>query len=273
MGDKRPVSKKKAPVTSIKGKKGVDESEKLLIGNGWTIAATQKLLELTTDVERLQHLLQMFSISEHDYQYDVRSTNQIDFHFANFLFCVDKAFDLPKVQFVCRTLHKLLTQGIARVQGSASDTQIPYDVIRVELFDALQAAFVEQNTTENPVNLEEAKSIISFTTMTFFRPLRLVLYPFYLSLAVEPTYALRKIFQPVQPVPLAECEEFFPVIDEARDFKPFPLAPTVTTMNLEDVKQMIQRYTDDVIDTIERRYDMLEEQIAKVAPVISPRGP
>jgi hypothetical protein len=267
---RRPSSKKKQPVASIKGKKGVDESEKLLVGNGWTAAATQRMFELPNDSERIQHLLQMFSFSEHDYQYDPRSTNQIDFHLANFIFCAERSFDSLKAQFVCRSMHKLLTQGIARVQV---DPSISFDALRLELFEMFQTAIQEQNSTENPISLDDAKVILNFVTTTFLRPLRLILYSFYLEAPAVQSYELRKIFQPVHPVPLSDCDEVFPVPDDARSFRPFPLAPSVNTMNLEDIKQMLQKYTEDVIDTIEKRYDLLEECVSKVTPMLSPRGP
>jgi hypothetical protein len=80
----------------------------------------------------------------------------------------------------------------------------------------------------------------------------------------------RKVFRPVRPVPLAECDEFFPVFPESRQFQPFPLPPNVATMNVEDMKQMIQEYADNVIAVIDRRYDLLEEGIAKIAPAMTP---
>jgi hypothetical protein len=86
VGLKRSASKKKMPVPSIKGK-GV-----------WMNA------------ERLLHSLQVFSMSEHDYQFDTRITIQIDCHFASCLFVA------PKTHFFSGTLHKLLTDGIAKIQ-------------------------------------------------------------------------------------------------------------------------------------------------------------
>jgi hypothetical protein len=41
-------------------------------------------------------------------------------------------------------------------------------------------------------------------------------------------------------------------------------------MNVEDMKQMITEYADNVIAVIERRYDMLEESIAKMTPALTP---
>jgi hypothetical protein len=80
----------------------------------------------------------------------------------------------------------------------------------------------------------------------------------------------RKVFRPVRPVPLAECEEFFPVFPESKQFQPFPLPPNVTSMNADEIKQMIQEYADNIIAVIERRYDTLEESVAKMTTAMTP---
>jgi hypothetical protein len=251
---------------SVKGKKGVDESEKQIAGNGWTIAATQRILELTTVEERIQQLLQMFSVSEQDYQYSIRSTVPIDFHLANALFCIAQQFDAPKTQFVCRTLQKLLDIGIAKVQVEDPD----YDEFRSQLFDHFQTAFQEWNNGENRFSIGETNRLINYVTAVFLRPLRLMLYPFYLTMPPSKLIMCRKVFQPARPVPLAECEEYFPLVPESRQFLPFPLPPNVTAVNFEDLKQMIQQYADGVIMTIETTYDTLEESVAKFTPSLTP---
>ncbi|KAK8888492.1 hypothetical protein M9Y10_039571 [Tritrichomonas musculus] len=287
-------SKKKNRSTSSKGKKGVDEGEKLAAGNGWTIAAVQKYLEATTDEERLQQLLAMFSVTEQDYQYDFKSTATINFHFGNALYCTESAFpkfDAHKLQFYCRTLHKMLEMGIQKVQ---EDPNLDFDALRKELFELFHTNFTEFNSSsstsassgkekesakdkdkekepEFQFTPEETTELIKQVTSSFLRPLRLILHPFYIERSCridQPNYF--KVFQPVNPVPLSECTEILPVIEEDKEF-PILNIPQDGTMNLEAMKNMIKMYTDGIIATIEKRYDVLDDQVAKLNPLTSPQ--
>lgn len=285
-------SKKKSRTISSKGKKGVDESEKLAAGNGWTVAAIQKYLEATTDEERLQQLFAMFSITENDYQYDFKSTATIDFHFGNALYCTESTFpkfDPHKLQFYCRTLNKMLDFGTQKVQ---EDPNLDFDALRKELFELFHSCFNEFNTApvtpltgkekdkdknqdpnkepEFQFTPEETTELIKQITSSFLRPLRLILRPYY---SQNPPYRLpvmKKVFQPVTPIPLSECQEILPVVEEDKEF-PILNIPTDGTMNLEAMKTMIKMYTDNVISTIEKRYDALDEQMAKINPLMSPQ--
>jgi hypothetical protein len=261
---------KGARAPSVKGKKTTDESEKLIVGNGWTAAATQKMLECSSIEERIQHLLQMFSISEQDYQYSVVATTSIDFHLANFLYCIEQQFDCPKTQFVCRTMHKMLELAISKMPANPEKEKPNYDAVRVQLFDYFQSAFQEWITGETKFTTEETRQLIAFVTNVLLRPLRLVLPPFYLKTTPTVMIERRKVFRPVVPVSLAECEEQFPLVPESRQFQPFPLPPNVATMGVEDMKQMIQEYAENMIAVIERRYDVLEEGVAKMTAAIAP---
>jgi hypothetical protein len=265
-----PKKAKGARAPSVKGKKTADESEKLIVGNGWTAAATQKMLECSSTDERLQHLIQMFSISEQDYQYNVASTTSIDFHLANFLYCIEQQFDCPKTQFVCRTMHKMLELAISKVPADVEVEKPNFDSIRVQLFDYFQSAFQEWITGETKFTIEETRQLIAYVTSVFLRPLRLILPPFYVRKVPTVRTERRKVFRPVTPVPLSECEEQFPLIPESRQFQPFPLPPSVATMGMEEMKQMIQEYAENMIAVIERRYDVLEEGVAKMTAAIGP---
>ncbi|OHT10027.1 hypothetical protein TRFO_20829 [Tritrichomonas foetus] len=259
-------SKKKPRSISAKGKKGVDETEKLASGNGWTTAAVQKYLEATTDEERLNQLLAMFSITEQEYQYDFKSTATIDFHFANVLYCTEANFDPHKIQFFCRTLHKMLETGIQKIQ---ENSELDFDELRDELYEMFHVAFNEFNTPEYLFTPPEATELIKHVTLTFLRPIRLILHPYYLENHSTYLLELKKVFRPVKPVPLSECEEIMPVIDEDKQF-PILTMPKEGTIDLEGVRQAIKQYTDGIIQTIEKRYDDLDEQIARLNPMMSP---
>ena len=248
------ASSKRKPVG--KGKKGIDEAEKVLTGAGWTLAATQKFLETPSDQEKIAFLLQMFSISEEDYKYDMKSTTTIDFNLANALFCQDKNFNVNQTQFVCRTIYKLLEHAISYVQGENYD----FDSLRSQLYDEFQASFMELNSTEPHFTTDETKILLHFLVTSFLRPLRLFVHPYYIQRPQQNIQELRKVFQPVKPIPLSECIEEIPEPPEDAQFAPLIL-PHTTSVNLEEVKQMIRQYTDSVIQTIDKRYDLLEAEL------------
>lgn len=253
---KRGSSKRKA---AAKGKKGVDEAEKVLTGAGWTLAATQKFFELQTDQEKIEFLYQMFSISEHDYQFDMKATTTIDFNLANALFCEQQKFNVTQSQFVCRTIYRLLEHAIQYVQGQNYN----FDALRTQLYDEFQTSYTELNQTEQHFNIEETKILLRFLVTSILRPIRLLVHPFYIERPQEGISESRKVYQPVTPTPLSECVEEIPDPPEDAQF-PQLVIPRVDAMNLEDVKQMIHKYTDEIVKAIDKRYDLLEAELAHV---------
>ncbi|OHT06638.1 hypothetical protein TRFO_25245 [Tritrichomonas foetus] len=260
-------SKKKARTISGKGKKGVDETEKLVAGNGWTTAATAKYLECQTDEERLQQLFAMFSISEDDYKYNFKATATIDFHFGNAVYCQEANFDANKLQFFCRSLHKLLETGISRVQ---EDPNLDYEALRGELFEQFRTLFTEFNQPDFIFTTQEASELIKYVTVSFLRPLRLILHPHYLENHTAYFLEMKKVFRPMAPVPLSECEEIRPIIPEEEEFPILALPRDQENLDLATMRQIIKQYTDEMVKAIDKRYDTLEEQMAKVNPVQSP---
>lgn len=253
-------SKRKAKPTSSKGKKGIDEGEKVLTGAGWTLAATTKFLELQSIDEQLHFLFQMFSTTEDNYKTDSQTVFTIDFHFANALYCIEQKFNAIQTQFVCRTLNKLLDTAIQAVRAGAYER---FDELRSQLYNQFHQAFKELNVDEYHFSQEETRNIISFVNTAFLRPLRLIVHPFYVERQKAAILEQRKVFQPAPPVPLSECIEQIPAVPEELEFSPISI-PHVDHMNLQEVKEMIQKYTEDTIATIDKRYDMLDQAIAKL---------
>ncbi|KAH0786918.1 hypothetical protein GPJ56_009164 [Histomonas meleagridis] len=265
-GARKAPSKKKHRKHSPRGKRGDDASEKLVAGNGWTLSATQKFLDCKSTEEQIQQLLLMFSIQEEDYQYNEKSTTLIDFQLGNGLYCIEKKFNAEKTQFVCRTFHRMLKNAVQKIQANH---EISYDDLRNELFNQFQAAFTEMNSNGEPhFTLKETQDIINYEINTFLRPLRLILHPFYIRVA--PTYRLelKKVFQPVDPIPLSEFEEFVPLNEN--EFPLFSVPINEDKLNLEDIKEFVSKYTDGVIDTINKRYDALDERMNNLKSIASP---
>lgn len=271
MESKRGSKKAKSKQTLSKNKK-LDESERALTGAGWTFAATSKYLELETDTERMEHLYGMFSITAEQYKFDGKSTATIDFHFANSIFCLEQKFDVYQTQFVCRTFDRILQHCIQ--QGKTIDesqSQSPeVDKLRSELFDMFKNAFVEfNNNGEYKFSTEQTEEVLQVFSSAIIKPIRLLLYQFNVERRVESIPDLRKVFIPVQPVALSECEEEVPVHEESMEFQPMVIPKTGIT--LEDAREMIEKYTEGVIATINARYDALDEMISKVQPAASER--
>ena len=275
MSEKRGSSKKKGKSTSGgKGKK-MDEMEKAVAGAGWTLAATQKFLDCQNDTERINQLYAMFSITDEQYKFDARSTATIDFHLSNSLFCEENKFDVQQTQFVCRSLDRMLQHAISMYNQALqeNDQQLPnVDNIRNEIFKEFQTAFNELNQPgEYVFSIEQTQKIAEFVATIFIRPIRLLLYQFCHERRKAQIPETRRVFKPIQPVPLSECTEVFPAIDEELDFRPPVIPkPSLQGLCLEDAKQMIQQYTDNIIATINKRYDKLEEMAGKMQTATMP---
>ncbi|EAY22717.1 hypothetical protein TVAG_476460 [Trichomonas vaginalis G3] len=260
-------SKKKLKTIPTKGRKG-DDTEKQVVGAGWTTAATQKFIECADDDERMKHILAMFSINDDQYKNDIKSTTTADFHFANGLWCLESKFDLPQTQFICRTLDRLLTSAIQA--NNLSDPTAPkpnIDNLRIDLFNQFQTMFNELNQGEWKFTIEQTQKILSFYNQVFFRPLRLILYSYTHNREDVLVPQKRRIFTPIQPVPLANCVEEPYYVDDSITFKPFVLPKG--NINLEDARELIQQYTENVIDIINKRYDNLEEMVGKVQQTVA----
>jgi hypothetical protein len=254
---KRPSSRKSGK--EIRGKKGVDETEKQLIGAGWTQAATQHFIELENDEERLNHIRAMFSINDNDYKYNIRSIYTADFHLGNGIYCLEEQYDAAKTQFVCKALTEMLDTVIAAA-GLAEKAD--FDKLRVQLLDKYQTAFFEFNAEEFKFTPEQTESILRYISYAVVRPIRLIYKTFNSQPYTLPVLEQRKVFQPAVPVPLAEFAEECQLPQIGEEFVPPDIRPPVT---VADLKEMMVKYTEGVVSVIEKRYDRLEEGIAKVA--------
>ena len=239
--------------------------ERLVSGAGWTQAATQKFLDCETDEDKIKQLYAMFTINDEQYRRDAKAAGTIDFHFANGIWCIEQNFDMLQTQFVCRTMDRLLQNGIQQMNTpTESGEKLSFEKLRVDLFNQFHTAFNDLNQGDWHFTPENTKKIINFYNQVFFRPLRLVLYTFTHDRGTQMIPEKRAVFSPIDPVPLSECVEMYPDVDEELEFKPLELPKG--TLNLEDAREMIQKYTDNMIETINKRYDILTDMINKVQP-------
>ena len=252
----RNSSPKKVRLPSARGRKAADDSDTSLYG--WTNAVVAKLLKCDSDEERMEHIRQVAGVSQHDYNYDMKATALIDYHLANLLYALEEELSWKQTQFLMRVMTRLWTEGVSAVQG---ETPPNFDHIRGNLAESLRPMFAELNGSEDRLTKEQTQKMLRYIDQVFLKPIRLMMFPFYHPVEPSSFVSVRKIFHPVTPDPLSECLE-----DSTESEYAFPLLPfprNVSTMALQDMKDLIQRYTDDVIETINKRYDALEQEIAR----------
>lgn len=238
-----------------KGKRKVDEElEKLLVGAGWTLAATEHFMNLNTDEEKLEHVKQMFNVSDEDYSYTERYTFIVDFHLGNGVFCETSHFSTIQTQFVCRSLGKLLDDATAQVH----DPELNFDSLRLQLVSTLHDLFNEANEDGYIFKPDQTEYILRYISSTFLRPLRIIVRQFQQGPYMMQVLELRKVFQPPPPSPLEEFVEEMPLPEE--DFEPIAF-PKLEGLSVQDVRDSIREYTDRMIETIEKRYDKLEAMV------------
>lgn len=263
MSERHSSSKKKNPVVSKR--KTTNENDLPLHGAGWTIKAVNKFFDLKTEEERLTHVQKMFSISADKYTYDLKSTVLVDFHQGNGLYCVDHNFTVKQTLFMCRQLGNMFTNAKEMV----SQEDASFDKVQEDLLKTFRQTLTEaMEGGEFLYPPETAEEIVKFIIMTFLRPMRLLMIPFLYDNHSSINCEMRKISQPVKPQPLAECVQYYPVTNENEDF-PLLSFPRTDDMKLWDMKQMIQQYTQSVVDIINKRYDNMEEQMKKINPLLN----
>jgi hypothetical protein len=237
-------------------KKGQEESEKLLVGAGWTAAATQHFIDLPSDDERLNHTLAMFTITEDQYKYNIRSTYTVDFHFTNGLFCLEQGFDAIRMQFTCKSLSEMLDN----VQNVVAQPQaVDFDKLRIDLLEAYQVSFFEFNAEEFKFTLKEAENILTYIGIVVIAPIRLIAQAFRREpfRMLQPEY--RKVYYPVQPTPMAEMVEEYELPPPEAEF--IPLYLPRPTVHLADVRDALMQWTDGIINALDRRYDHMDDLV------------
>ncbi|OHS92713.1 hypothetical protein TRFO_40951 [Tritrichomonas foetus] len=260
MKSSRRSSRKSSKDSRSRSRKALDEQEKLVVGAGWTAAATQHFIDLPTDDERLEHSKAMFSIDQEEYKYNIRATYTADFHFANGLFCLENNFDASQFQFVCRSIGTLFDMTVG---AASSGEQLDVDLFRQQLLERFQKMFFEFNSEEFRFTQEQTADILKYVSTTFIRPIRLILRTYQTEPYVLQVLESRKIFVPPKPIPLSQFVEQFEEHPSERQFKPFYF-PKFSGLSLADVREAMARYTDSIIETIDKRYTYLEEMVQKL---------
>lgn len=232
---------------------------------GWTSVVIQGLMKAENDDERIKQIQQVLSFTEESYNYDIKASTQIDFHFGNLLFCMGENYSVKQTQLVFKIMSKLLDDAMKACQIGDLD----FDYLKGDLIDKMRRSFTELSAPDSPFTLKQTETLLSYVSQTFIKPIRLVMMPFYKPITNKHVVTPKRIFQPTTPDPLDECVERLPVLDEDKQF-PLLAIPRSNEMNLGDLKRMIQQYTDNVIETINKRYDLLEAEMAKnVTPLLN----
>lgn len=233
---------------------------------GWTSVVIQGLMKAENDDERIKQIQQVLSFTEESYNYDLKSSTQIDFHFGNLLFCMGENYSVKQTQFVFKVMSKLLDDATKACQIGE---EMNFEYLKGELVEKVRHSFTEMTSSDLQFTSKQVETLLSYISQTFIKPIRLVMMPFYKPTVNKRVIMPKKIFQPTHPDPLDECVERLPVLSEDKQF-PLLAIPRDNEMNLGDFKRMIQQYTDNVIETINKRYDLLEAEMAKsVTPLLN----
>lgn len=254
----RSSSRKREKDTGKKGKKGTDENEKLVTGAGWTAAATQHFVDLPTDEERLAHVMQMFNVAENDYKFTEKSTFLVDFNLQNGIICMESQYDASQMQFVCRTLSQMLDM----VPAACAEGSPDFDKLNSDMLAFLRTQFDEFNAEEFHFTPDQTKDILKLAGSALLHPIRMIARLYTTERPIAQILYSPKMFVPPQPIPLAQFEEEFPLVEPELEFTPMELPPTNIT--LADVRDAIARYTDALVETIDKRYDALESRLSSL---------
>jgi hypothetical protein len=266
MSESQPSTGRKLARTSTSAKlraRAAEEADKAPFG--WSLATITKFLKLATDEERLAQMFVILSVSEHDYQYDFKVTAAVDFHFANAFHCFDVGYDPRRTLFVCKTLNLLWDESVKSVQSP----DINYETLRADLIDKLRVFLNEFNATDNRFSPKETQELLRFVTQAFIRPLRLLMSPFQVPPDTVQLQEPRKMHAPVRPVPLEQCNPERRILVEDEDFPMLPYFQA-SSMPLDVVRRMVGEYTDRMVEIINRRYDVIDQQMAHVLPLLNP---
>ena len=144
------------------------------------------------------------------------------------------------------------------------------DALRQVLMDKFQAMYFDYNGDEFKFTTEQTQEILKFFSMTFIRPIRLIIHTYqsdpYKMIFLE----MKRVFTP--PAVLPPMSEFVQQYDELPEEDKFhPLYyPKFSGLTLADVREAMNKYTDQMIETINKRYDHLENMVQKLTNPPSP---
>jgi hypothetical protein len=262
MSDMKTIARRTLRSTPPKLKRVVEDMERNF---GWTSAAVTRFMRSEGDPDRLSHVLSILSISENDYKYDFKSTVTADYNLANGYHCVAAGYDVRQTQFVCRTLGKLFDDAIKSVQATS---EVNFDQIRAEVIESLRGAVNHFNSGEGNFSPKQTQEFLSFVTQTLIRPIRLLLHPWYGAENTAGVAEPRKMSAPPKPVALGDCRIPSVVIPDDQQFPILPFFQT-DTMPLEDLRRCVRQYTQQMIDVINKRYDLIDQQMGSVLPLLN----
>jgi hypothetical protein len=240
------------------------EPEPEKIPSGWSVATVTKLQKLKTEPEMLTQVLSIMSVNEHDYQYDFKATTTVDFHFANYLHFVEVGYSMRHIVLLSKIFTKLWSDSVKAVQSPDND----FDQLRAYLVEQTRILVSQMNATDAIFTPTETENFLCYVTQVLIRPIRLLMHPFYSPPNISREQQPRKLNRPVPPVPLMQCNPVKTVRLEEHDFPMLPFF-TTTTLPLEDLRRMVTQYTDGMIAIINERYDFIDQEMARVLPLLN----
>lgn len=243
-----------------RSRKSTDAIEGMATGNGWTTAAIQRFIDLKTSEERLNHVKAMFNVNNNEYMYNRQLSYHVDFQFANGCFCAKANYDIPMFQFTCRSITSMWKMIINAAESQNQD--IDFKSLKEDLLSSFQSNF-KDFSKENAFTAEQLDEILDHVAACVLKPIRMIYAVYHFPEKEEVIETKRKVFQPITPEPLKNCKEYREEPPLEMQFSP-PILPLQNTMSLEQVKETIANYTNQMIEKINTRFDNLEALVENI---------
>jgi hypothetical protein len=154
------------------------------------------------------------------------------------------------------------------VKTVKSSSPVDFEKLKTELVEILGPPLTEFNAGEHGFSAQQTSHLLKYVTQVFIRPIRLLMHPFAEHHRPGKVRRFRTVFRPVTPVPLEECVECFPVV---REEELFPLCPKfpMDVARLEDLRQVVRQYTEEMIGVINHRYDRIDDELTVRLPKLT----
>ena len=220
----------------------------------WTLQYASQFLSLSSINDKLKFIQNILNIQDDDYNYNPISTFLVDFHLGNAAFCVDSKFNAEQTFFVCKALSILLYDA----SSASSDQDLDYDNLRDQLGHKFQTLF----KSSAPVfSVQEVKSILSFITSTFLRPIRMILLQFQNQYYYTEYIEVRKIFQPPISNPLSEFVENSNVTQYEFPIPYLSDDPKQLLANFEKYETEMKKISEKRLNELQLRIDELTSKL------------
>jgi hypothetical protein len=127
----------------------------------------------------------------------------------------------------------------------------------------------ELKASDNRFSPKETQESLGFVAQAFIRPLRLLMSPFQVPPDTVQFQEPRKLHAPVRAVPREQCNPERCILVDDEEFPRLPYFQA-SLMPLDVVRRIVGEYRDRMVEIINQRYDVIDQQMARVLPLPNP---